>query len=295
MGFKFETAPGHIPLKGKKGGEKFPGPGCSRARFHLTSLLTSPVCTLTSDCIPQACYKRDPGCDLLCPLTAFDHTKRMSPSKDSRWPHTHSNTQFSLLFIQPLSFQMKLLNSYQKNQTNKPKTTIAKTSLLTNNPSLQCSWDLPTPPGAAHKSAYLTAAQHPCELSRSVVSNSLQPRGLQPARFLALWGFSRREYRSGLPFPPPGDLPDPGLNLGLLCLLHGQVDSLPTEPLDKLWRRSVSEFSFPTGPVWHAEDLRQPPVRSRLCPVFNGGACGALSLHTGWSRQSQVQSWPHGH
>jgi len=24
-------------------------------------------------------------------------------------------------------------------------------------------------------------------------------------------GFSRREYWSGLPFPPPGDLPDPGI------------------------------------------------------------------------------------
>ena len=24
-------------------------------------------------------------------------------------------------------------------------------------------------------------------------------------------GFSRQEYRSGLPFPPPGDLPDPGI------------------------------------------------------------------------------------
>ena len=23
-------------------------------------------------------------------------------------------------------------------------------------------------------------------------------------------GFSRQEYQSGLPFPPPGDLPDPG-------------------------------------------------------------------------------------
>ena len=23
--------------------------------------------------------------------------------------------------------------------------------------------------------------------------------------------FSRQEYRSGLPFPPPGDLPDPGI------------------------------------------------------------------------------------
>ena len=24
-------------------------------------------------------------------------------------------------------------------------------------------------------------------------------------------GFSRQEYRSGLPFPSPGDLPDPGI------------------------------------------------------------------------------------
>ena len=30
-------------------------------------------------------------------------------------------------------------------------------------------------------------------------------------------GFFREEYRCGLPFPPPGDLPDPGANL---CLLH---------------------------------------------------------------------------
>ena len=26
-------------------------------------------------------------------------------------------------------------------------------------------------------------------------------------------GFSRTEYWSGLPFPPPGDLPDPGIKL----------------------------------------------------------------------------------
>ena len=26
-------------------------------------------------------------------------------------------------------------------------------------------------------------------------------------------GFSREEYWSGLPFPPPGDLPDPGIEL----------------------------------------------------------------------------------
>ena len=27
-------------------------------------------------------------------------------------------------------------------------------------------------------------------------------------------GFSRQEYWSGLPFPSPGDLPDPGIELG---------------------------------------------------------------------------------
>ena len=27
-------------------------------------------------------------------------------------------------------------------------------------------------------------------------------------------GFSRQEYRSGLPFPSPGDLPDPGIDPG---------------------------------------------------------------------------------
>ena len=43
-------------------------------------------------------------------------------------------------------------------------------------------------------------------------------------------GFFRQEYRSGLPFPPPGDLPDPGIEPTSPAL---QVDSLPSEPLGK--------------------------------------------------------------
>ena len=44
-------------------------------------------------------------------------------------------------------------------------------------------------------------------------------------------GFPRQEYWSGLPFPPLGDLPDPGTKpLGLLGLLHWQVSSLPLGP-----------------------------------------------------------------
>ena len=33
-------------------------------------------------------------------------------------------------------------------------------------------------------------------------------------------GFSRQEHWSGLPFPSPGDLPDPGIKPMSLCLLN---------------------------------------------------------------------------
>ena len=48
-----------------------------------------------------------------------------------------------------------------------------------------------------------------CVLSCSVVSDSLWPHGLQPIRLLCSCGFSKQEYWSGLPFPSPGNLPDP--------------------------------------------------------------------------------------
>ena len=54
-------------------------------------------------------------------------------------------------------------------------------------------------------------------------------------------GFSRQEYWSGLPCPPPGDLPDSGIeptspvsySFRLLRLLHWQVGSLPLAPPGK--------------------------------------------------------------
>ena len=44
-------------------------------------------------------------------------------------------------------------------------------------------------------------------------------------------GFPRKEYWSGLPFPPPGDLPNPRLESVSPAL---QADSLPIEPKGKL-------------------------------------------------------------
>ena len=43
-------------------------------------------------------------------------------------------------------------------------------------------------------------------------------------------GFSRKEYWSGLPFPSPGDLPDPGIEPGSPAL---QTDALPSQPPGK--------------------------------------------------------------
>ena len=44
-------------------------------------------------------------------------------------------------------------------------------------------------------------------------------------------GFSRQEYWSGLPFPSPGDLPDPGIEPGSPAL---EADALTSEPPGKV-------------------------------------------------------------
>ena len=47
----------------------------------------------------------------------------------------------------------------------------------------------------------------------------------------ASMGFSRQEYWSGLPFPSPGDLPDPGIESGSPAL---EADVLTSEPPRKI-------------------------------------------------------------
>ena len=54
-------------------------------------------------------------------------------------------------------------------------------------------------------------------------------------------GFSRQEYWSGLPFPSPGDLPDPGIQPGSPAL---QADSLPSELPGKPWKSEALQNSM---------------------------------------------------
>ena len=71
---------------------------------------------------------------------------------------------------------------------------------------------------------------HCVVLSRSVVYNSLRTHASQLTRLPSPWRFSRKKYWSGLPCPPPGDLPNPGIKPRSPAL---QVDALPSEPPGK--------------------------------------------------------------
>ena len=65
-----------------------------------------------------------------------------------------------------------------------------------------------------------------CAQSPSHIQLFVIPRAVACQAPLSL-GFSRQEYQSGLPFPSPGDLPDPGIKCKYPAL---QTNSLPSEP-----------------------------------------------------------------
>ena len=67
-------------------------------------------------------------------------------------------------------------------------------------------------------------------------------------------GFSRQEYWSGLPGPPPGDLLDPGIKPESLSLLHWQVGSLALVPSGKPFP-SASDLSSSSTPEARASCL----------------------------------------
>ena len=72
--------------------------------------------------------------------------------------------------------------------------------------------------------------------------------------FVTLWtvayqaslfiGFSRQEYWSGLPFPSPGDLPDPGIEPASLMSPAMQADSLPSVPVIFLNTAQLPSISY---------------------------------------------------
>ena len=88
-------------------------------------------------------------------------------------------------------------------------------------------------------------------------------------------GFSRQGYWSGLPFPTPGDLPDPGIGL-----LHWQADSLP---LRHLGSRQPCFQARKTSPWWSHHGiscLRALLVSALICVDFTIVCCFGFSTCT---------------
>ena len=75
-------------------------------------------------------------------------------------------------------------------------------------------------------------------------------------------GFSRQEHWSGLPFPSPGDLPDPGIKPRSLAL---QADSLLSEP------SSSRHISNVTSSMESFLCVRYPFVNFKIS-LLRGGA-----------------------
>ena len=82
-------------------------------------------------------------------------------------------------------------------------------------------------------------------------------------------GFSRQEYWSGLPFPPPGELPDPGIEL------------------ESLVSPALAGGSFATGKNPHHLGSPQAPGlnASTSGPLADCLPRGSLSLFAPWSPQ----------
>ena len=85
-----------------------------------------------------------------------------------------------------------------------------------------------------------------CILSCTIMSNSLWSHGLYPTGLLCPWDSPWQENWSGLPFPPPADLPHRGSKQRLLSLLHWQEDSLTLyhqeNPLYELYANKSFNF-----------------------------------------------------
>ena len=92
-------------------------------------------------------------------------------------------------------------------------------------------------------------------------------------------GFFRQEYWSGLPFPSPGDLPDPGIKPVSPVAPALQADSLPSEPPGyiSIITLNVSGFNAPTK-------------RQRLTGWMKTCACMHFHLphHSAWPTHPQI-------
>ena len=103
--------------------------------------------------------------------------------------------------------------------------------------------------------------------------------------------FSRQEYWSGLPFPSPGDLPDPGIEPGSPSLqadYHLSSLGLPSP------QETASSRGWPHRPHAHTPSLerRQIPPLTQDTPLQRPQPLPRSYLFPGWATPYKSQTAP---
>ena len=99
-------------------------------------------------------------------------------------------------------------------------------------------------------------------------------------------GFPRQEYWNGLPFPPPGDLPDPGIEPASAVVPAWQADSLPLSHLGSPVK-SPCVCSVPQSCVTLCDPVDWSPPGSSVCGILQARILEWVAMP--FSRGS---SWP---
>ena len=90
--------------------------------------------------------------------------------------------------------------------------------------------------------------------------------------------FCRQEYWSGLPVPSPGDLPNPEIEA---TLPTWQADSLPSEPLEKVYL----SYEMAGSPLNEQAQGGEPQI---LCLMVTKDFYCLLNHLSVWSTQSSA-------
>ena len=109
-----------------------------------------------------------------------------------------------------------------------------------------------------------------CDKSLQLCLTLFEPMDCSLPGYLCSWGFSRQGYCRGFPFPPPRDLPNPGIKSVSLMSPALAGGSLPLEPPGK-------SFSYPYTYIHYFLDsflicrLSQNFEQSSLCYTVGPG------------------------
>ena len=101
---------------------------------------------------------------------------------------------------------------------------------------------------------------------------------------------SRKEYWSGLPFPSPGDLPDPGIGPASSAL---KVDSWPLRYQGRLYIISCWIYSLYVPNSWPVESWAVKRLHCCFNPLSFGVVC--YTVVSNWNSECLVRVWytPH--